>query len=133
MEAALRPDRRPTAVVWFEALNVFPVLAAMLLWREGGFFDALVEFLVWVGLTLWVTRGRSRIARAIYTGAMLFAVAVLAAGIVWGYLPPEGQRHLFIVGLVVFAVELMVLLSLLWWPSTTAWLKSRGDGSDRPS
>ncbi len=118
MEAALEQQSRPKSVVLLEAVSIFSAVATMLLTQGESALGELAELLFWVGLTLWVTRGRSRVARVIYTGLLFFGTAALAGAYMWGYVPPDAPPGL----LASFTIELVALLSLLWWPSTSAWL-----------
>ena len=118
MEAVEQQEQRPRPVILLEAIGILGGVAVMVLSR-GDVFSELFELLVQVGLTLWVTRGRSRVGRVFYTGVLLFEVAGLVGAFLWGYVPASAASMLVI---SVF-VEIAVFLSLLWWPTTSAWLK----------
>lgn len=109
---------RPIPVRAFEALAVVSALAA-LLWPYGdGPFASLMDFLISVALALWVTRGRSNVGRLLYTGLIVFAAIALTVGIRSNYMPAGVPPA----PVVMFAIQSVVLLGLLWWPTTSRWL-----------
>ena len=110
MAATATPERRPTSVVLFEVINVLSALAALMFWQEGSPFGHLVEFLIVVGLTLWVTRGRSRLARAIYTGLALLTVPGVVAAVALGYIPPEVSSRQLVGALAYMSAQLAAVL-----------------------
>lgn len=122
MEGALSHEGRAKSVVLFEAVSIFSAVADMVLSQGENAFVELALLLLVLGLTLWVTRGRSRVARLIYTGVLLLGELAISAAYVRGYVPSGVQPTLL---LLVSMLMGLLLLSLLWWPSTTTWLKSR--------
>lgn len=119
MESGVAQQGRPKSVVLFEVASLVIAVVHPLLHEGLDLFGDALQLVVWVGLTLWVTRGRSRAARAIYTGLLLFGTVGVIAFYAWGYISAD---ELLMVVLRALAM-LAVLLSLLWWPSTTTWLK----------
>ena len=122
MEEALRGAGRPRSVVLFEAASIIWAVADTIFWGEESVFGNLALLVVWVGLTVWVTRGRSRAARLIYTGFGLFSLVTLGFVYGRGSIPSDAlSTSVLLVGVLLQ----IILLSLVWWPTTTAWLKSR--------
>ena len=68
-----------------------------------------------MALTLWITGGRSRAARLIYSGLALLG----AAGLLYAYHLGYDVALFFALRLTI---ELTLLIALLWWPATTDWL-----------
>ena len=95
----------------------------MLAWAyERDPFEGLFTCALWVALTLWITRGRSRAARLIYTGLAAIAAATFLYAYNVGY-----DASLFLA--FRFTIELTLLIALLWWPSTTDGLRKRSKPS----
>ena len=121
MVAALDEQHgRPKSVVLFEAVSILVAVAHLVLHEGASRFGDGLQLLGWVGVTLWVTRGRSRVARLVYTGLLLFGTAGVILAYVWGQIPEEALLMVSVQALVILGV----LLSLLWWPSTAAWLRA---------
>lgn len=119
METVVEQGARPRPVVLLEAIGILGAVSAMVLSRGESAFTGLFDLLLQVGLTLWVTRGRSRVGRVVYTGILLFGATALAGVYLWDSIPADLAPMLV---LVVF-LELTIFLTLLWWPSTSEWLK----------
>lgn len=113
---------RPIAVAVFEALNIGAVVLELVLSQayERDPFEGVFTSGLWVALTLWITRGGSRVGRLIYTALALIGAAALLYAYNDGY-----DVSLFLA--FRFTIELTLLTALLWWPSTTDWLKRRPD------
>jgi hypothetical protein len=118
----LNNDKRPLTVTAFEALNVASVLLEMVITETDSPLEELFTSAVWVALTLCITRGRSRVARLIYTLLTAFAAAALLGAYRLGYVPSDTALPLAL----RFSVEVTLLLALLWSPSTSDWLTKRG-------
>ena len=109
---------RPTAIVAFEALSLASVLLFMLLTDTKAPFLDFFDDAITVGLTLWVSRGQSSIARIIYTVVIMLAyIAIFGALWLQTFSPVPSLTLMASAGLE------LVLLALLWWPSASAWLK----------
>jgi uncharacterized membrane protein len=112
-------DKRPITVSAFEVLNIVSVVLEMVLTESDSPFEELFWSALWVALTLSITRGRSRAARIIYTCIIAFGGAACIAAYALGYVPAKYQTSLAL----RFVLETALLMALLWWPSTTDWLK----------
>jgi hypothetical protein len=113
-------SNRPMSIRAFEALNIASIILAMVVTRSDGVFEELVTSSLWVALTLWITRGRSRTARVIYTLLLLFGAIALLFAYRLGYLPPDAVVPLAL----SFTVQLGLWLGLLWSPSSSVWIKA---------
>ena len=116
-------DKRPITLTAFEVLNVASVVFEIVVTETDSPFGEAFSSGLWVALTLWITRGRSRAARVIYSCLMAFGAASLIGAYSLGYVPEDDR---FPLGLR-FGIELAVFVTLLWWPSTSDWLKKRQD------
>jgi hypothetical protein len=120
----LDSEKPPITIIVFEALNVASVVLAMMLTQSESPLGELFTSAWLVALTLWITRGRSGVARVVYTVLYVGGAAMLL-GLCWlGYLPTDAKF------LLVFrsTVEPAVLITLLWWPSSSDWLRKHQRG-----
>jgi len=109
--------RLPRTVALFEAGSILPAIAMIVLSPEVGGIGDLLWLIAWVGLTLWISRGRSPTARWVYTALLILQAVLLANAYLWNDVEPWDYAIL-LGNLAVSAA----LLTLLWWRSTTAWL-----------
>ena len=111
--------RIPRTVALFEAGSILPAIAMMALSSEVGGFGDLVWLIAWGALTLWITRGRRPIARLFYTALILLQGGMFANAYIWNDVKPWDYAILF--GSLAVSAALM---TLLWWPSTSLWLRN---------
>ncbi len=112
-------DQRPKAIAAFEALSLASVLLFMLMTETSTPLLDLFDDAITVALTLWVSRGRSRIARVLYT--FVIVVAYIA---IWGALWLQVISPIAPLMISASSALELVLLALLWSPSVSVWLKS---------
>ncbi len=112
-------ERRPITVPLFELANVAIGVLPMLLGESESVVGDVITGAVWIGLTLWITRKRSIVGRRVYTVVTLLSVLALVASWFSGFLPPEFSG----VHWLAFVASTSALLGLLWWPSSSAWLR----------
>ena len=121
----MQDHKRPITVAAFEVVNIVSVLFDMVLTQTDSPFGELLTSGLLIGLVLWITRGRSRAARVMYTLIMALAAACVMTIYCLGYVPSSAKLLVF-----KFMVELGLTLALLWWPSTSDWLKkNRGQAA----
>ncbi len=112
-------NERPKAIVAFEALSLASVLIFMLLTETSTPFLDLLDDAVTVALTLWVSRGRSRVARILYTLIVLIAYVAIGGALWFQTIWPIATLTI-----IASSILELILLALLWWPSVTVWLNS---------
>lgn len=118
-------QHRPVSVQAFEWLSIASLIYEMVTTESQGIFGDLLASGLWLGLVLWITRGRSTIARIVYTATSAFAVVGIYGAFRFGFMGPDAS-----LAPVIWAVaQVAGLLALLWWPATTVWLKTKS----RPS
>lgn len=118
MHSLLGPADRPQIVTWFESLSIFVVVAEVIF---GSGWDSLI----FLPLVLWISRGRSSIARWIFTalyalGCILGAYGVATKIIGLGAIKPAAW---------VLTVAAIVQLWLLWSADTSRWLSAKKEGA----
>ena len=117
---------RPLAVVAFEWLSIASAILDLSLAGRAGDFDDLGSAVgqlaiasLLVALTLWITQGRSRAGRLVYTGLTALVVVLITVASWLGAFEDKGSTW----ENVRAAIETAILIILLWWPSTSAWLR----------
>lgn len=118
-EGELDNQDRPITIVAFEVANIASIVLTMVLTHSGSPFEELFTSAAWVALTLWITRGGSRVARIIYTALAVIGAAALFAAYWFDYVPISVATLLA----VRITIELGILLALLWWPSSNLWFR----------
>lgn len=122
-------DPRPPTVVWLEGLSILLLIAEVITSVEGESRDWL--WIVVAPLLLWIilsiTRGRSKVARWIYTALTGYSLLALLYWLI-ADLRDAGASNLgdfpFREWAVTFPwlVFWLVELWLLWSPATSRWI-----------
>jgi hypothetical protein len=120
----LQPSDRPRTIAWFEWLSILS-LAAEVAYIDEHWALVLPAGLLFLWIIFSISRGRSRVARLIWTGLTLLS---FASGIIWpnAYSPVDrtaGGIELTL-GWGSLLAEI-VSLGLLWSVPTSKWLRSR--------
>ena len=107
----------PLTVRAFETITLVSLVWSLLAAKPED--HDLLSVIILAALTIWITRGRSSVARLIYTGTAVVGLIAIAAAAWWGYIPMEARLSVFLSSVSA----MVVAFGLLWWPSTSDWLK----------
>jgi hypothetical protein len=124
LERALGDQKRPITVTAFEVLSIASLVIEIGLWgMEEPFWEGFA-FSLLVALTLWISRGRSKAARLIYTGIFVCVAVLMIVASLRGELQADEAWTPTVV-----AITYALFLALLWWPATSDWLDKRHAGA----
>jgi hypothetical protein len=122
----LGDQKRPITLTAFEVLSIASLVIEIGIWgMEEPFWEGFA-FSLFVVLTLWISRGRSKAARLIYTSIFVCVAALIIVASFRGELQADEAWTPMVV-----AITYALLLSLLWWPTTSDWLNKRHAGAAR--